>query len=309
MTTIKELKYLILAFGLVGLALLGYFATQNAKEQAGEDQAGADTLAVDTVPEPVYFAGISLDTYDTIHVKIGRGQLLNQVLEPFNLDYSVIDQLANLPDSVFNERRIATRDMLIAYRKKGDPEMRVVGMVYSKDKTKYSRIVFGSTLRYEVDKFPVTLVEKVIAGTIKTSLYETIVKLGGSPDLVVALEEVYAWSLDFFRIRKGDFFKVAYMEKWINGENRGVHEIKASLFHHQGEHIYAFGFNQGEGITYFDQNGESLQKAFLKAPLKYRRISSRFSYSRFHPVLKVRRPHLGVDYAAPKGTPVLAVGD
>lgn len=125
----------------------------------------------------------------------------------------------------------------------------------------------------------------------------------------IELSEIYAWSIDFFGLQKHDHFSVIYDEQYVDTIPIGIGHIYSVLFNHQQKDFYATSFMQDEQLSFFDENGESLQRAFLKAPLRFNRISSRFSGSRLHPVLKIRRPHYGIDYAAPSGTPVFAVGD
>ena len=127
--------------------------------------------------------------------------------------------------------------------------------------------------------------------------------------LAFELSEIYAWSIDFFGLQEGDAFRVFYDEQYVDSNYLGLGKIRGAVFYHAGEDFYAVPFVQDSVESYFDQEGNSLRKAFLKAPLRFSRISSRYSHSRLHPILKVRRPHLGVDYAAPVGTPVHAVGD
>jgi murein DD-endopeptidase MepM/ murein hydrolase activator NlpD len=127
--------------------------------------------------------------------------------------------------------------------------------------------------------------------------------------LAARLENIYAWTIDFFYLQKGDYFKVVYEEEFVEGESIGISRIKGATFSHGGKDFHALYFDQEGKPDYFDEAGNSLRKAFLKAPLQYSRISSRFSNSRFHPVLKRYKAHLGVDYAAPHGTPIMAVGD
>jgi murein DD-endopeptidase MepM/ murein hydrolase activator NlpD len=127
--------------------------------------------------------------------------------------------------------------------------------------------------------------------------------------MAVDLSRIFAWTIDFFGIQKGDRFRVIYDELYVDSISIGIGNIYAVQFNHYGDENYAFRFYQDERFDYFDDEGQSLRKAFLKAPLDYYRISSRFSHSRLHPVLRIRRPHRGVDYAAPKGTPVLSIGD
>jgi murein DD-endopeptidase MepM/ murein hydrolase activator NlpD len=127
--------------------------------------------------------------------------------------------------------------------------------------------------------------------------------------LALRLSDIFAWSIDFYAIQKGDRFRVIYDEMFVDSASIGVGNIYAVQFDHMGTENYAFRFFQDDRFDYFDEEGQSLRKAFLKSPLEFARISSRFSHSRMHPVLRIRRPHHGVDYAAPKGTPVRAIGD
>ncbi|MEZ4849684.1 MAG: peptidoglycan DD-metalloendopeptidase family protein [Bacteroidia bacterium] len=148
-----------------------------------------------------------------------------------------------------------------------------------------------------------------MSGIIKTSLYQAIMDVEESPVLVSELADVYAWAIDFFGLQSGDSFKAMYTTYEVDGQPAGFGNIITASFTHMDKEFLAYSFDQGEGVEFFDEEGNSLRKTFLKAPLNFTRISSRFSYSRLHPVLKYRRPHLGVDYAAPSGTPVQAVGD
>ena len=151
-----------------------------------------------------------------------------------------------------------------------------------------------------------------LADSIDSSLYETVMRSQGSPELALMLSEIYAWQIDFHNdIRKGDKFRVIYEEKVHPKGYKRIGKVLAAVFENDGQKLWAVRFTNANGLVdYFDLEGKSVRRAFLKSPFKYApRVSSRFSYSRFHPILKIRRPHLGVDYAAPKGTPVLALGD
>jgi len=136
-----------------------------------------------------------------------------------------------------------------------------------------------------------------------------MLKNGLHPSLVTGLSEIYAWSIDFFGLQKGDTFRVIYEEMFIDGKSLGTGRIFGASFSGYGASVYAIPFEQGGREGFFDADGNSLRKAFLKAPLQFSRVTSRFSSSRLHPILRIRRPHYGVDYAAPVGTPVHAVGD
>jgi murein DD-endopeptidase MepM/ murein hydrolase activator NlpD len=144
---------------------------------------------------------------------------------------------------------------------------------------------------------------------IEHSLYVSLMKSDASPELAVKLSQIFAWQIDFYHLQEGDYFKVIYDEMYVDSNLIGIGKIKAAYFNQEGKEFYAIPFMQDSVFQYFDENGNSLRKAFLKAPLEFGRISSRFSRSRLHPILKTRRPHLGVDYAAPVGTPVRSTGD
>jgi len=130
-----------------------------------------------------------------------------------------------------------------------------------------------------------------------------------TPELAIKLSQIFAWQIDFYHLQKGDSFKVIYDELYVDDKFFAIGTIKAAHFTHRGKDFYAIPFTQDSVSQYFYENGNSLRKAFLKAPLEFSRISSRYSKSRLHPVIKTRRPHLGVDYAAPVGTPIRTTGD
>jgi len=158
-------------------------------------------------------------------------------------------------------------------------------------------------------KRPVEVREVFVEGSIETSLWDTIVAQGESGELVMSIYEPMQWDVDFFALQLGDTFKAIVEKRFCEGEFLGYGRVQAINFRNSGKDFYAFLFRNPETgrSSYFDYDGKGVKKAFLKAPFKYdHRISSNFSYSRLHPVHRVRIPHYGVDYAAPRGTPVLA---
>jgi murein DD-endopeptidase MepM/ murein hydrolase activator NlpD len=132
---------------------------------------------------------------------------------------------------------------------------------------------------------------------------------GADPLLAIKIADVYAWQIDFFDVKEGDAFRVLYDVAYIDDTTAlNISSIQGAIFTHQGKEFTAIPFTQDSVFEYFDPEGKSLRKAFLKAPLDFFRITSRFSNARFHPILKRYRAHHGVDYAAPVGTPVKSIG-
>jgi len=158
-------------------------------------------------------------------------------------------------------------------------------------------------------RYPSETRRSYVQGEVMGSLYQSLEDAGHTTTLAYAMSSVYAWTIDFSRIQPGDQFRIVYERDWVNEKPAGLPRIVASEFMHRGRNFPAFAFDQGEGMDYFDETGASLRKAFLKAPVSFSRISSRFNKRRFHPVLKKVKAHLGTDYAAPRGTEIVAVGD
>jgi murein DD-endopeptidase MepM/ murein hydrolase activator NlpD len=157
---------------------------------------------------------------------------------------------------------------------------------------------------------PVTYVDRYADVTINSSLWNDMIAADASPLLIVTLSDIYAWTIDFFGLQKGDKFRVLYQEKLCDGEVIAVDTVRYAVFSHGDDEFPAILFDQKDGGNlWWNEKGESMRKAFLKAPLQYSRVSSGFSYARKHPVTRKVQPHTGVDYAAPTGTPVMTIGD
>ena len=181
--------------------------------------------------------------------------------------------------------------------------------IYKENQRSY--IVVDLTSGVDVYRGEKEIVTKLArtTGVIEHSLSESIEELGVSPRVSIKLSEIYAWTIDFFKIQKGDAFNVYYENNYIDGEYIGIGKVLASEFTHKNQKFYAFYYKEKNYGEYFDEEGRTLRKAFLKAPLDFYRISSRFSRNRKHPVTGQWKGHFGTDYAAPKGTPIMTTAN
>lgn len=255
--------------------------------------------------------GFEKASFDVLDRHVERNETFAEILTDHNVAYSEVVELARSARPLFDVRSMQAGRPLRVYRDSLETA-RIV--VYQKDPINY--VVFDlsddSTRVYEGAR-PVEVRQRRLGGVINSSLYQTLDETGVSnrlvPALATELSEVFAWQLDFYRIQKGDAFSVVYEERAIDGEPIGIERIVAARFQHMEADFFGFYFNQGEHAGFYDEDGNSLRKALLKAPLKYKRISSRYTKRRFHPVQKRYKAHLGTDYAADPGTPIRSVGD
>lgn len=254
--------------------------------------------------------GIIADDYNLERGEIGNGQTLGSILNEYGISALTIDRLDRASRDIFPLRQIRAGRPYTAFLTKDTIASKLDYLVYEKNVTDY--VVFGfvgDSISITTGQKPIELRRTKRSAQIESSLWGAIMRDSLPYALAAELEDVYQWTVDFFGIQQGDKFTVIYDEKFVDTLSVGVGRIWGAKFTHGGKDIYAIPFKQGDKIQYWEYDGGSLRKQMLKAPLKFSRISSKFSNSRFHPVLKRYRPHHGVDYAAPKGTPVRAVAD
>ena len=268
--------------------------------------ANADVVEEMVSDELVYPMGFRPEEYGSIEGKVRSGQFFSNLLGELGLSQKEAYDLTVACDSVFDPRDLRVGNSYTAYYEGTSLKY----LVYAQDRA--SDIVFSCTPPYEawVYRKPVTIEKKYADVTINTSLWNDMLVEGVSPLLIVDLSDIYAWTIDFFALQKGDRFKVLYDQKVCDGEVIGIDSVRYAVFSHGGTELPMIMFDQKDGGNiWWNEKGESMRKAFLKAPLKYSRVSSGFSYARKHPVTRKVRPHTGVDYAAPTGTPVMTIGD
>ncbi|WP_018126673.1 peptidoglycan DD-metalloendopeptidase family protein [Balneola vulgaris] len=252
--------------------------------------------------------GFEIDNILVKEARVKRNESLYIILRSLDVTPETIYELQQKSKGKFNSSRIRQNQKYLTYHDAdtGTPKR----MVFHQSATDYVVFDWEKDIEVSLGQKEVRKEVAVASGTIESSLYETLVSQGVNMLVANRLSEIFGWEIDFFRIYKGDKFKVVYEKQFVGDKRYGIGQILAAEFEHRGQTYDAYFYDNGEIFGYFDSEGNSLQKALLKAPFKYsQRISSNFSYNRFHPVLKKRMPHYGVDYAAPKGTPVISVGD
>ncbi len=310
-----------LAIPLVGLVLI---STQNsappeippadmpammaiADTAAGSDAAAAEALVVDLVtltepePEPI-------PEFDMINLKIGRGDTLDKLFRQHNLNLGHLAAIAKLEEPRKLFRRLKPGDEFQVLHENGS----LISMYSALSLTSAIRIERGEDgFVAEIIERPIEKRKRLAYGVIDSSLFESGADAGLSDRVIMNIAGIFAWDVDFvLDIRRGDNFYVQYEEIWQDGEYVADSEIIVAEFNNDGRTHRAIRFIDSGGLSdYFTPDGDSVRKAFIRAPVDFTRVSSNFNPRRRHPILNTIRAHRGVDYSAPRGTPIKAAGD
>ncbi|HSW67740.1 MAG TPA: peptidoglycan DD-metalloendopeptidase family protein [Bacteroidales bacterium] len=271
------------------------------------DKSAIDVI-VDAKAEPQFRYGIQIDSLILHENFVRPRESLSVILDQFGVSAQRIDQVVRASRGVFDLRQLKAGNKYTVLSTADSLEV-IQYFIYQYSPIQYVVFDLRDAVKVYTGEKQVERRTEMVSGIIESSLWNSITAQGANPQLALELSEIYAWSIDFFAIQKGDAFRVQYENLIVEGKPIGIGRILSAVFRHGGEDFYAFYFVQGDKGDYFDENGNSLRKTFLKAPLKFSRISSHFSHRRLHPIHRVYRPHHGVDYAAPTGTPVMAIGD
>ncbi|WP_333878386.1 M23 family metallopeptidase [Flavobacterium sp.] len=266
------------------------------------------TLAIKPRPKLVDF-GFNLHDFNIINDTIQSGDTFGSIIQKQNLNgHQVYDVVAQVKDT-FDVRSIRKGKPYTILRSK-DKTNKIQYFIYQPDKVNYYVIDFRDSITAHKKTRPLTFKTRTIAGALNGSLSETLSNEKVDPALASKIAKIYAWSIDFFKLQKGDKFGLTFTERYINDTiYDGVDSLKAAFFEYKGKKIYAFPFSPNDNakkLEYYDEEGKTLKNFFLKAPLKFINITSRYSKNRFHPVQKRWKAHNGTDYAAPTGTPIMS---
>ena len=288
-------KYLSLLLIVVALASCGGPKSQEAVAEA-EPQMPA--------------VGFWTDRYDVDSLKVREGETFTGLFNRLGMGAKDAYDMSTVCAPAFDVRKLRAGQSLEAYYTKDSTARKLSYVVYHNDLIRSTIFQCADSLAVWAYEKPVEIERKVCDVTIKTSLWNDLIAAGSSPQLIMSLADIYAWTVNFFGLQEGDRFRVIYNQKVCEGEVIDIDNIEFALYDSGNFHAPAIRFDQGDGGNkYWNEKGQSLRKAFLKAPLKFNRISSRFTYHRKHPVTGKVRPHTAVDYAAPSGTPVHSIGD
>jgi murein DD-endopeptidase MepM/ murein hydrolase activator NlpD len=289
---------------LMGVALLFILSTLDTttKEEI------TDIVATEIV-EPQYEYGILVDSFIVIKGTVNQGQTLGEILYENHINHPEIAEIVSKSKDIFDIRRVNTGKEYTVICVDDSTE-KACYFIYQENPTDFVVMDLTDGIDVYRGKKEVTTKLEVSYGKISSSLSESVDELGISPRVSIKLSEIYAWTIDFFKIQKGDAFKVYYENKYIDDEYIGIGRILASEFTHKNQKFYAFYHEENKNFgEHFDEKGRTLRKSFLKAPLDFYRITSRYSTNRKHPVTGRWKGHFGTDYAAPKGTPILATAN
>ncbi|MCC8144430.1 MAG: peptidoglycan DD-metalloendopeptidase family protein [Tannerellaceae bacterium] len=289
---------------LISVLTINLFLCTNYK------QAEEPEISIEKDSTVVHYPfGIDTSLFRVAEYTIKSGDNIGGIFNRLGFAASRVDSICKAASGVLDPTKLRVGMHYMTFSNQESPE-KIAYIAFAKSQTDYAVIDLGrdSIVAYEYNK-PVTYKRHYAEGTLNTSLWNVLKASGANPLLALKISDVFAWQIDFFDIKNGDSFEVIYDVAYID-DTTALHvaSIEGAIFKHQGKEYTAIPFTQDSIFEYFDAEGNSLRKAFLKAPLDFFRITSRFTNSRFHPVLKRYRAHHGVDYAAPVGMPVKSIG-
>lgn len=274
-----------------------------------QDEKSGKIAKVAVKKEPIIKEyGFTFNDFSVVQDTLESGDTFGTILEEYTLPDSlkIFDITEKIKDT-FNIKNIRAGKAFLTFSDKKNKK-NLKALVYVQDKTSYLVVDLRNSINVFIKKRPTILKRRTIAAELDGSLSETLTRNGVSAALANELAQIYKYSIDFFKLKKGDKFAVTIQEKYFeNGEYLGVDKVEASYFEYKGKKIYAFPYKLNEKqkrVEYYDEKASGAKSMFLKAPLDYFKLTSKFTARRFHPVQFKWKAHNGTDYAAPHGTPI-----
>ena len=302
----------IITIAVIAVSL--YTCKEDKSAEAGFNKGDAEIVQEEKKIE----FGFDINDYIVKRDTIQSGDSFGEILQRNNIGYPAIFEIAEATKDTFDITKLhpgKPYTLLYAKDSQNDSLPSPNTFIYQNSQEEYVVIGLKDSIHAYTDRKPIKYVEKTATGIIESSISNTLEEKGLSQKLAHKMaDDIYAWTIDFRRLQKGDRFKVIYTDKYIDDTiYAGVHNVKAAYFEHNGDSLYAFQFETDsiKGIVdYFNEDAKNLRRAFLKAPVKFSRISSRFNLKRRIAVYGYKvRPHKGTDFAAPIGTPIMATAN
>ena len=301
----RTIKLAAIAVAVAALMYIIFFLPGGKSEESGSNTAAVADSTV--IAAPIMKYGLPIENYIVKNDTLQPRETLADILYRLGFTAQQIYNLAQCPDSIFDVRRMRPGQPYALLCDK-DSAATPRYFIYEESPKSYITFDLGDNYRATRCTKPVEWRESEVAGRVNSSLWVAMEESGASPQLAVLMSHIFGWSIDFFGIQKGDEFRLIYSQEHVEEKPLNNYRILAASFATADTIVYAIPFVQDGEELFYNNNGNSLEGAFLKAPLDFYRITSKFTNSRFHPVLKRYRAHHGVDYAAPTGTPVYAIG-
>jgi len=301
----KHFADALFSFFIASLVIFGYHADlkQNMRESANGEEGHVKGFETKF--------GYILDSVYIEENTVRKNDVFGNILRANGLTSNMIMLLEHEAKDVFNIRNIRTGAKYHVIKKDECDDM-PIAIVYEPDKFRYLVCDFGDDVKVNLVEKEVETCEEIVSGTLDGSLWNSLDKLGVDVGIIDLMEEALSSSVDFYHTHNGDEFKLIFEKKYIDGEYVGIGKLTAAGYVTDGKANYAFYYqptDKEEKAGYFDFEGRPARQSFLKAPVKFSRISSSYNLKRFHPIKRKTIPHLGTDYAAPYGTEIRSVGD
>ncbi len=291
--------------GVSAIIAVGLLIYISHKFQTSASTSEASFASFDLAP--TFRFGYNLDSFSIEEFTLEPGLVLGELLANTGVSYPVIDKLVSLAQDRYSIRKLRAGKKCALVRKAGNGAVEC--FVYEPDPFSYVRYHVGDTIGVEVVKSEIENCTEISSGTITSTLWAAMDDNGHEYELIDMMEDALAWQVDFHHVQKNDDFRLVYEQKYVQGEPVGIGKLLGAYYRTGDKEFYSIWYESGNYSGFYDLSARPMKGAFLKAPVKFSRISSRYSNSRFHPVLKRYKGHFGTDYAAPYGTPIVAVAD